>query len=796
MQTSASAVLGIRVDAAPRAVSGAWCDRAGFLLIMACMLNPPPQNISARLSRHPRTPPPYGSARWIVACLLTLLSVSASQAQWPQLASENEAAAAALARTAALSSTEQGSSHAVRQDYGSYRVTPAGDAADQTMLDMANAFRRKDSATLTALRPQTTGHVLEPWAAYWELTARLPSATAAEVDAFLQRWAGTYQEDRLRNDWLLQLGKQRDFATFDRYYPDFRMRDDRQVRCYALYSQIQRGHITPDDATVLRDNWYTLRDTDDACTLAAGALYARGAISADLIWHKARLAAQRGRTAVAHQAIALMRADAAAQAERAISHPKDYLSLLHSYIADQTATPGVNAAFSPIHQQLAVLALTRLAAQSPDQAAYAVIQQGWAQWLDAASLGWVWGEIGRQAALNLDAQALHWYAQTANLALYDAQQLAWLARAALRAGQWGRVMQAIDAMPATMQQQPVWTYWRARALAATDAQHPHIQQLYQRIASNHGFYELLAQEALGQPASLPTAISLSAHELQTATAHPGLQRALYARALGLESEANREWNYTTNLHQAGGMHTRDLLAAAELACLHGWWDRCINTSKRTGERTIHMAQRFPIPAPYQQAIISYSRQMGLNPVLILGLIRQESRFVPRARSSAGASGLMQVMPGTARLVARKLGLDYTPSQLRQPEVNLQMGTGYLRLMLDEFEQSWPLAAAAYNAGPGRPRRWRNGPVLEGAIWVENIPFHETREYVQKVLANATNYSMVLGVTPHQSLTHRLGHIAPAPKPEPALGAADDAVRTSLRATAPETPSAEPALEQP
>ena len=143
-----------------------------------------------------------------------------------------------------------------------------------------------------------------------------------------------------------------------------------------------------------------------------------------------------------------------------------------------------------------------------------------------------------------------------------------------------------------------------------------------------------------------------------------------------------------------------------------------------------------------------------------GLIRQESRFIMDARSHVGASGLMQVMPATAKWTAKKIGLTgFTPEQITDKETNVTIGTGYLKLVLDDFGGSMPMAAAAYNAGPSRPRRWREGPVLEGAIWAENVPFQETRDYVKKVASNATNYAAILTGKP-QSLKARLGQVGP------------------------------------
>ena len=164
--------------------------------------------------------------------------------------------------------------------------------------------------------------------------------------------------------------------------------------------------------------------------------------------------------------------------------------------------------------------------------------------------------------------------------------------------------------------------------------------------------------------------------------------------------------------------------------------------------------------PHRDAVVRRSREIGLDPAYVYGLIRQESRFVSDARSGVGASGLMQVMPATARWTARKIGLtDFQPHQITDRDTNIQIGTAYLKFALDDFEGSMPLAAAAYNAGPGRSRAWRNGPVLPAEVWIENIPFEETRDYVKRVLSNTTNYAAVLTGQP-QSLRSRLGTVGP------------------------------------
>jgi soluble lytic murein transglycosylase len=232
-------------------------------------------------------------------------------------------------------------------------------------------------------------------------------------------------------------------------------------------------------------------------------------------------------------------------------------------------------------------------------------------------------------------------------------------------------------------------------------------------------------------------------------AHPGLQRALRLIALDLRSEGVREWNFSLR-----EMNDRQLLAAARWACYHQVWDRCINTSDRTRQE-VDISQRYPIP--YRADVMAHAKDAGLDPAYVLGLIRQESRFISDARSHVGAGGLMQVMPTTAKWVAKKIGMPFQASMLKDRVTNLRLGTHYLKWVLDDLGGSQLMAAAAYNAGPGRPRRWREGVTIETAAWAESIPFTETRDYVKKVLSNAVIYSAQLGGDA-VSLKDRLGAV--------------------------------------
>jgi soluble lytic murein transglycosylase len=368
----------------------------------------------------------------------------------------------------------------------------------------------------------------------------------------------------------------------------------------------------------------------------------------------------------------------------------------------------------------------------------------WKTQLTQEERSWVWGVIGKRAAQRLSDAALGWFENGQDKFMHE-DHLAWKVRAALRAGMWPQVLEATGAMPRAARRDPAWTYWRARALLApgrNEADRQEATRLLESIASVRGFYEQLALEDLGRPIVVPERPApLTAEETEAARTHAGLSRALHAIQIGLRSEGVREWNYSISLHDKGGMDDRALLAAADRACQREVWDRCINTSERT-RSLIDVEQRFPMP--HRDAVVRACDVDQLDPAYRLrpdppGKPLHHGRPLVRRRFGPDAGDA-----GHRALDAKKIGLtSFTPNQINDRDTNIAIGTGYLKLVLDDFAGSMPLAAAAYNAGPGRPRSWRNGPILEGAIWAENVPFAETRDYVKKVLSNTTTYAAML-----------------------------------------------------
>jgi soluble lytic murein transglycosylase len=283
------------------------------------------------------------------------------------------------------------------------------------------------------------------------------------------------------------------------------------------------------------------------------------------------------------------------------------------------------------------------------------------------------------------------------------------------------------------------------------------EKAYASIADQFNFYGQLALEELGRQIVAPNRPApVTAEEVAQARANPGLQRAVTLFKRGWRGDAVPEWNFTLR-----GMSDRQLMAAAEVARHENIYDRVVNTSERT-QKEFDFSQRYI--APFEGRVSAQARQIDVDPAWVYGLIRQESRFIMDARSSAGASGLMQLMPATARWVAGKIGMtDFTPAKVNDFDTNTKLGTTYLSMVLSDLGGSQVLASAGYNAGPGRPMLWRSklDSKVEGAIFAETIPFNETRDYVKAVMSNAVYYAALFSGQP-QSLKQRLGEIVPQP----------------------------------
>ena len=611
-----------------------------------------------------------------------------------------------------------------------------GQPTDADFVVARDAYRAGDAARLERIAPRLKGHLLEAYVAYWRFKLKLDDADPAAVRAFLERYADMPLADRLRGEWLKSLARRGEWKEFGDTYRKG-AGEDAELACYAV--QWRRQHEGDEALEDVRGFWFSGQEQPESCRSVFAALLASGKLTSHDIWTRFRLAHEAGNYRLAAKVTAELpvgERPAPREFDRVDRNPRAAL------------TKGdfrLSAAFG---RELALYTLDRVAASDA-----AAAREAWLALrsrLPESERDYGNLLVAFAAARQLLPAANEWYREIGR-APTDPVQRAWRVRAALRASSWNDVARVIDAMPEAEAQEATWRYWKARALAATG----HVDdatRLYGGLATEQHFYGFLAAEALGAsivPQSEP--LKLDTEALAAFGSRPAVQRVVKLSSLDLRPESQREW-----LGVVRGLDDDGLLLAAEFARRNGLYDRSINTAERTRQRH-DFSLRYP--TPYQTEINEAAQRNGLDPSLVYGLVRQESRFVSDIVSAAGAVGLMQLMSSTARWVAKRSGrTDQGALKLDDPAVNVELGTYYLRYVMDRFGGLPVLAAAAYNAGPGRAQSWRSATPLEGAIYVETIPFNETRDYAKKVLANAMFYQARLGL-PYIALRDRLGIVA-------------------------------------
>ncbi|MCX9157513.1 lytic transglycosylase domain-containing protein [Niveibacterium sp. 24ML] len=606
---------------------------------------------------------------------------------------------------------------------------------DERFLAGREAARAGDLARLHQLAGQRDGDPLDAYIDYWALSVRLARKDDVDADlaAFTAREEGTLLAERARNDWIRAAARAQRWDLVLRESAMLRQ-PDQEMNCWTLQARFNQG-----DPHALKDaeaQWDSTAEPGEACTPVIAAVAVSK--SEDAIWQRARRLVDARRYGAAAATVATLPppgAPATAVSE-ALDKPLRWLS----------KNLGIN---NRTQREITVLALARLAQTDYSGAAARVEALGTS--LSPGDRAWLSGVLGWQAARGNQPEALAWY-RAAGSAPLSEESRAWQVRAALRNNAWGEVRRAIEAMPPSQRKQPEWIYWYGRALLETKRVAQGREEL-ERIADTPSFYGMLAGEELGRPFVAPRgAKPPSRSEIAKVESDVSIRRSLALFRLDGRVDGVREWNWAMR-----GADDRTLLAAAELARREQLYDRAIYSADRT--QTEHdYGLRYLVP--HFDKVEPATKRWGLDVFWVYGLIRQESRFVTAARSSAGAQGLMQVMPGTATYVAKKLGVPYSRGQAYDMDTNIMLGTAYLKMVLDKLDGNPALASAAYNAGPGRIPRWKASSPMEGAVFAETIPLSETRDYVKKVLANSVAYAAVLTGKP-QSLKQRLGIIQPA-----------------------------------
>jgi len=621
-------------------------------------------------------------------------------------------------------------------------VTASALTDDEAFLAAREAFQKGDIERLSRLAPELRDYPLYPYIAYWQLRSRLPETSNPVIEAFMSDYRDTLLAERVRADWLRALARSQDWEAFEREYRVLAV-DDPELACDALQARLAL-HKDQSAFKDARPMWFQGSAQPDSCAPLFDAMLRQGLLEEDDVWARIRLALESGNVTFARQLVSYLppgRRPDPRQFDAVARNPQRYLERLPA----KTKTRG--------ERELAMFAVVKLAQSLPVVAATRFEK------MQSSFLGeeqaYVWGQLALAGAMRHRPEALDWYAR-AGERLTD-RQLDWKVRAALRQGDWATALAAVEAMSATEQQVPAWRYWKARALQAT-GRAAEGSAVLAALSFDHTFYGQLAMEELGTVAtSTSDSYRPSDDEVAGMERLPGIQRALKFYQLGLRYEGALEWRWTTRAFK-----DKELLAAAEVARRNGWFERSIDTAERT-QQMHDFNLRYP--TPYRDVLRNYTQQLDLDEAWVYALVRQESRFSADARSNAGALGLMQLMPTTARSVARRLGIPGVDRySVHTVDTNISLGTYHLRELMDGLDHHPVLVSAAYNAGLSRARDWRASQPLEGAIYTENIPFSETRDYVRKVMSNTMYYARLLA-QPFIPLKQRLGQVAPKPLSE-------------------------------
>jgi soluble lytic murein transglycosylase len=624
--------------------------------------------------------------------------------------------------------------------------------SDQALFEHAReAYAKRNELSLTEDVSQLNKqqYVLAPYAAYWLMLLRLEQADNAEVQAFMTQYADMAFVDRLRGEWLKALGKKQDWALFFEHYQHFK-RTDNAVECYALYGKSQFEH--QDVVAQAKKIWFSSADLPTSCTPLFDVMQQAGVLSTNDVWERLRLALHDGKLNVAKNIIARLPAfgkNNIALLDVANQTPKLLLTnkTVNVKINNKKTVLKTPSFKTRDDIEVNLFALDRLARTSLNDAV-TVNQQLQSQW-SQADAAFAWGRIAYHAARNHHPQALEFYAKSNQTSL-DKEQLAWMARAAMRAQNWDVLLDAIGRMNAEQQQEGAWRYWKGRAFKEKNML-VEANKILGPLSIERHYYGWLALEELGNVMNSPQLqYTPSELEVTAIASQPAIKRALALQKLDMRWEAKAEWVWATR-----DFDDKQLLAAAEYAQRQKWYDIAISTADNT--KQLHDFN-LRYPTPYRDLFRAAAVNENIDEAWIYGLTRQESRFMHYAKSGVGASGLMQLMPATAKWAAQRMGLrDYSHEMIHDINFNVGIGTYYMRYTLDMMNGQAVMATAAYNAGPSRARRWVADEPLEAAIYIETIPFSETRGYVQKVMANAQLYAPRLGHLA-QSLKARMGTV--------------------------------------
>lgn len=618
-------------------------------------------------------------------------------------------------------------------------------ALDEQFNDALRAANSSNMALLDQYQYEMQNDVLGYYPEYWKLNSNLGFQPAASIISFAQRYPQSAMAEKLSADYVEEKVKQ---ANFSEAKPvlSYVTNPDQAESCAVAQVRAQTG-----DALVYaeyKDVWLATDSQPESCTGLGRMMLSSPLMTAQdrqqRLWVLLR-AGQSGQAIATAQTMRLSLS--LAQLNQIQSNPLEYIwNAPKSNDADYAYLIFALGRIAD-NDLTNALGNVQRAAQDTPQAVQKYLYR---------TVGYVGGTTVMKN--NFNREVLNAFDQSYGYP-FSPEEAEIYARQSIRFGAWESLIRAIDAMSVTQKQEDRWQYWLARASEQRSdaASKQAAQQIYRKLAqSGDDYHNLLAKDRIGERYNhQPYNEQPSAQDAQRLNQNIHFRRAFALRDINAPaSYTNREWNWA--VRQAYLQHDDGLLlAAAKRAHDMGWYDRAIYAADRT---TSKHNDTYRYATPHRSNVTSHSYNAGIDPAWAYGLMRQESRFVTSARSHVGAGGLMQIMPNTAKLVARQMGETYNPAALSEMNTNIRYGTYYLSMIQSQLNGNAVLATAGYNAGPNRARRWQpDFQTMAADQYTESIPLLETRDYVKHVMTNATHYGVLLGQGP-QSLEKRMSTI--------------------------------------
>ncbi|WP_448979590.1 transglycosylase SLT domain-containing protein [Neisseria sp.] len=571
------------------------------------------------------------------------------------------------------------------------------------------------STSIPSRRADSESKVLSDYSQYQSAVDAAKRGDDAWVQQFLSQASDSAMAENVRNEWLKTLGARGQWDLFRQEFGKLNAAGVAQeVQCYA---DLSSGNYSK-AAELVR----VTGKLPAGCTRLVESAAASGRLNTNDAWRRVRGLLSNSQTTDARNLAAALGSPFEGGAQGATEY-----SLLSVIGKDARKSASAAATLSDMEPGL-----------SREQRSFA------------------WGVLGHYHAQSQNMPtALSYYGRVSDRKQLTDEQLEWYARAALRLQRWDELASVIQHMPEKLQKDPTWQYWLGRSFAA-QGKSSQAKEMYEKAAaSGRNFYAVLACEELGRRINTRNNVAdADARDVRRMSEDGAIKRALVlfknSQSNGdskMRRQAQAEWRFATR-----DFNEDNLLTAAQVAFDNQFYDMAINSADRTDHKLNYKLRYI---SPFKDLTVRNAAQAGIDPAWVYGLIRQESRFVMGAQSNVGAQGLMQVMPATAREIASKIGM--SSSELYTMDGNIRMGTWYMADAKRRLQNNEVMATAGYNAGPGRARNWQASSPLEGAIYAETIPFTETRDYVKKVMTNATYYASLFN-EPQTSLKQRMGTV--------------------------------------